>query len=517
MKKAAICFLILAVVLISCDLDRSDHTPTVLPTYLIDNFCTDTEADGSISFSWSYVSGEFDHMHVDISTPDGSYSDHFVIDDTSQTGFTIPSGGYGRIYSYSIRPYAKDGKMGKTYSGTRYVPSDGFTASLPYIEITTKGHEWPDCDYVTHPEGENGEGITNNDYVMMDMALFTADGGLLYSTSGSEASKIKIRGNSSAYGDKKPYKIKLEKKEDLLSYLTGRKGKQFKDKEWLLLKDGTSLNSLIGFAVNECMGIEYTPAYSYVELFINGDYRGIYILVESVKRGNTDGDKQSRCQVDSDGYVIENDAYWWNEDVYFRTSFFQKNITFKYPDEDDVTQEQIKYIKDYLNEFECALLNLENDSYLQYIDGDSFAAWVMVHEYLGCFDAAGSNQFMMKRDSTQETKIEMTTTWDFDWIMNPKEEGQSANINRHGVFYSNMLLKRKSFMALCRKKYSETRDTVLDAIDARIGQLDAAAVNSARKADSVRWGCSFSTVEEQSASVHSWIDKRLKWMDTVYR
>ena len=81
----------------------------------------------------------------------------------------------------------------------------------------------------------------------------------------------------------------------------------------MLRYDG--LNTLVGLKVNELIEMQWTPQYCFVNLMINGDYRGIYILTESVKR-----DIDCRLNVDKTGYIIEYDAYWWNEDVYFESS-----------------------------------------------------------------------------------------------------------------------------------------------------------------------------------------------------
>ena len=121
---------------------------------------------------------------------------------------------------------------------------------------------------------------------------------------GESGMTIKIRGNTSAYDEKKPYKIKLQKKADLL--LRGEDN-IYKDKNWLLIKDET-LNAKMGFKLNELLGFEWTPQYRYVNLVINGNYKGVYMLVEAITRNN-----KCRLCVDDDGYIFEYDAYWWNE------------------------------------------------------------------------------------------------------------------------------------------------------------------------------------------------------------
>lgn len=193
-----------------------------------------------------------------------------------------------------------------------------------------------------------------------------------------------------------------------------------------------------------------------------------------------------------------------------------KAYTFKYPDEEDVTAAQISYIKEYLNAFETALW-LPDRSYLDFIDAESFASWVMVHEYLGCYDAAGSNQFLMKRDDTPATKLEMTTTWDFDGIMFESDYGRSANMNRSGFFYSSWMLKKPSFVEFCKAKYAGSRDGIIQAVCDKIDALDCDAIDSARESDALRWRSGSFTVEQQKQAVESWLTERLEWMDTVYR
>ena len=90
---------------------------------------------------------------------------------------------------------------------------------LPVIIINTVNNEEPTCEFVTSPEGATGESITNatkvpcsitirlHDEILYESGLYKAD------TSGAT---IKIRGNTSTTLRAKPYKLKLEKKADLL-------------------------------------------------------------------------------------------------------------------------------------------------------------------------------------------------------------------------------------------------------------------------------------------------------------
>jgi len=210
---------------------------------------SETLEDGTINFSWEYVSEEFDHLDIVIDAADGSFNDSMTISDKEKKTYSL-SGKEGVVYHYTLSAFSADGKAGKVFSGTRYIQPKGQVSGLPRVVIETAGFEWPDCDYVTHPEGSCGEGITNNDYVYCSVSLQDADGYAINKSknNGSQECRIKIRGNTSAYVSKKPFKLKLNKKEDLVGLITGREGDQYEDKEWLLLASGTSLNNVIGFA-----------------------------------------------------------------------------------------------------------------------------------------------------------------------------------------------------------------------------------------------------------------------------
>ncbi len=158
------------------------------------------------------------------------------------------------------------------------------------------------------------------------------------------------------------------------------------------------------------------------------------------------------------------------------------------------------------------------DGQIAYIKGcmDAFEK-AMVHEYIGCYDAAGSNQYMIKRDSSESTKIEMTTAWDFDGVMNVHDENCSANINRIGFFYTKKLLQRDDFKALCKERYSETRDIIKSFIEEKIDSLDSNAINQARVYDAARWGVGYETVESQKERISNWLTNRLNWMDNQYK
>ena len=321
---------------------------------------------------------------------------------------------------------------------------------LPLVVIETIDSEEPTFETAVAPPGSCGQSIKNATKVPGRMII--ANGGHTTYDSGdyekdSLGITIKVRGNTSAIHPNYSYKSKLQKKADLLF----RGDKCYKDKDWLLL-GVTNLNTLIGFKVNELVGLQWTPGYQYVNLVLNGDYKGIYMLAESVDR-NAD----CRLNVDKNtGYVFELDAYWWNEDLYVESSFGESlNYTFKYPDSDDITEEQLSYFQEHIQKVEASF---EDGTYPNYIDVESFAKWMLAHDILGNMDGAGSNIYLTKYDSTSTSRVMMGTLWDFDGIMCSKKWASAHDYLSYFrlLFNSDNNTFRKAYL----NRWEEIKDSI---------------------------------------------------------
>ena len=107
---------------------------------------------------------------------------------------------------------------------------------LPVVAIETVGGEEPTCEYVNHPEGMAGYGTRNATKVPGRLTITLGEDTLYDSgpyVKDSSGMRVRIRGNTSAWPPKKPYKVKLERSADLL--LRGDE-ESYADKDWLLLR-----------------------------------------------------------------------------------------------------------------------------------------------------------------------------------------------------------------------------------------------------------------------------------------
>lgn len=111
---------------------------------------------------------------------------------------------------------------------------------------------------------------------------------------------IKVRGNSTANptNGKKAYRLKFPKKHkhDLL-------GLGYEKRNWALLAnvfDHSMIRNALSYHLEKEVGLDFCPGYKFVDLVINGNYRGTYQICDHVETGT------NRVDVDEDaGWMVE--------------------------------------------------------------------------------------------------------------------------------------------------------------------------------------------------------------------
>ena len=156
-----------------------------------------------------------------------------------------------------------------------------FQLNVPYA-LSWKGKE----STITFLQSENVPALYldtrsgNMDYIHADkkndesgyLCLYTCRGDVNYT---GKASKIEGRGNSTWTREKKPYNISLSIPGDLLGMGTAQ--------NWVLLAnyyDATNLKNKIVLDYSQNVGLQYTPQGKFVDLYLNGEYAGLYLLCE---------------------------------------------------------------------------------------------------------------------------------------------------------------------------------------------------------------------------------------------
>ncbi len=295
-----------------------------------------------------------------------------------------------------------------------------FTSSnLPIVLIDTDGQTIPDDPKI--PAGmkiiNNGPGIRN---YLTDPPEFEGHIG------------IEVRGSSSQMFPKKSYGLETW---DLQgnSIDTSLMGMP-PESDWILnanYTDKSFLRNVMAYQVWQNMG-HYSTRYQFCELMLNGQYKGIYIFSEKIKRDKDRVDiaKLSPNQNTGDeltgGYIFKVDKQtgsggsgWTSSYAPLvnsngQTIFFQ----YEYPKEEDITAQQKTYIKNYVYSWETALKSSTfadtTSGWRKYAVENTFIDYFFVNEISKNVDGYRLSTFLHKERDSKGGKIRMGPVWDYD-------------------------------------------------------------------------------------------------------
>lgn len=342
---------------------------------------------------------------------------------------------------------------------------------------------------------------------------------------------VRGRGNSTwQYFDKKAYKLKFTVKTDLFGMGAAKK--------WVLLAnalDESMMRNYIAFSLGHILNLEYTSDFQFVNLYLNGEYKGVYLLCEQVQEGETrvNINSSKTGQVDT-GYLLEGINV--NMAVDYKTFTLDSvngqqlgdpgKFTFiiKSPELLECTSEQVSYISDYVKKANEAIFNKDWASIQNYIDVDSFVNMFLLDEILLNQDM-GYSFYMYKK---QSGKLYMGPMWDFDQACGSSSHG---GIGYKGWYagseheWFTTLIEIPQFKELVSKRYQQKKDEIhslLDSIDNIINKhsFDFAMSNYVFNTfgDTNRWRtvyeiASLKTYKEHVVFLKTWLTNRFIWME----
>ncbi len=337
--------------------------------------------------------------------------------------------------------------------------------------------------------------------------------------------KIKGRGNSTWWQGgvwgKKPYQIKFDDKTEVLNIP--------KDKKWVLLAE-LSDKSLIRNKISREMGdisrFDYVPKAEYVELFINDQHAGTYLIGQKVE------ESKNRVNVGDKGYLIEIDQTNRidEDDVYFTTdgwSKFPSNLfNIKEPSL-ELNSSEYNLIKNHIINFEEALFGdnfTDADlGYRAFIDLDSFIDWYLINEICKNQDAATYSSIYFNYIPGE--KIKMGPLWDFD-LAYGNVDYSNATYPEGFHIKSNPWYKRMFedpyFNSLVKDRFLYY-ETNLDMLLNKIDLIEKYLEKSQQKNFEI-WPILgqyvwpnpvyYDTHHEEVEHLKDWIEQRMTWLKT---
>lgn len=387
-----------------------------------------------------------------------------------------------------------------------------FCTHLPLFNIVTD-EPMPE-PYVLDENGEPlmdelGSHITNDEMVAASVEFFTNSDGNNHLTDEPDVCEkglIRIRGKSSRGFDKKGYLLKFVKENGVNGLNVSLDG-MVRDNTWVLhgpILDKTLLRNYLCYNLTAEV-MDYVPEVRFCELFLNGEYEGVYLLTEKI-----DYNKSGRCNITKTDPKLATTAYILRldtgntDEAHLLTTFFdytgrrgmdlRLNEIFEiiYPST-TLTQEQKETIAGEISQMEKSLVSFDSADrkrgYPAYLDVESFADFFVLNEFLMNADAGKLSTYFCKDIGGKITIV----GWDYNNTFN----NYMTDLSDHEDFFItnqwySYLLKDQDFVDRVVRTYWNLRKTILsddylcDYIDDVIAYLGPAV-----ERNNERWGYTF--------------------------
>lgn len=421
--------------------------------------------------------------------------------------------------------------------------------NLPIVLIETNGREIVDEPkiFATLKIIDNGPGNINN----------VADTPNDY----SGFAGIELRGQSSLYVfDKKSYGIELktEINEDTSVSILGMP----KEEDWVLhgpYSDKTLLRNFLSFHIWSQMD-RYGSRTRLCEVVINGDYKGVFVFMEKIKR---DGDRVDISKLNPDenseddltgGYIVKIDKTnpgefikGWNSP--YKPPFHineEQNIFFQieYPKPENITGEQADYIQSYIEAFEHSLANpgFTNiiTGYRAFADVESFIDYAILTELNKNIDGYRLSTFMYKNKDSKGGKLKLGPPWDYNLAYGNADYCDGANIQGWAwdfnkicpadywliPFWWHRILEDPNYVDSFKSRWQNLRsgplatNEILHFIDSVSLVLEEPQQRNFQRwpvLGEYVWPNSFvgATYQDEINYLKTWIQSRMNWMDSA--
>lgn len=356
-----------------------------------------------------------------------------------------------------------------------------------------------------------------------------------------ERAQFRIRGATSRRFDKTSYLVKFQEADMITSLDVSLSGMPA-DSSWALHGPFVDKSLIRNYVCYNLSGeiMDYAPNVRFCELFLNGEYMGLYLLTEKIgynENGRIDVTKSDPdmavtsyiLRVDrgttDPRYSLENFGYvsYVNRPL---MGDMAGRLEIIYPGK-TLTQAQHDYIAMDFSQFEKVLFSYDYDDpdkgWRQYIDAQSFIDFFLINEFALNYDAPGLSTYLYK-DARGKLKM---CVWDFDAAFDYYEYSfvTPETFRIQDLQWFKYLFKDRDFVDRVVKRYQDLRkqyfneEYLFSYIDDTVEYLGPAIDRNFEK-----WGYSFQSTyngknydilkpEERNARSHEEAIRQMK--DTI--
>jgi spore coat protein CotH len=350
---------------------------------------------------------------------------------------------------------------------------------------------------------------------------------------------IELRGSSSQSLPKKPYGLSTRLADNVTNNNVSLLGMP-SENDWVLNAlafDPSMIRDYLSYNLARNMG-NYAPRGRYVEVVVNGDYKGVYILIEKIKIDSNRVNVVKLTTTDNaapnvtGGYIVKADKTTGGDVVaWTMPNYLGNNSNFLHdsPKTVDITTQQNTYIQSVFIDL-AAITNPINTSitngYTSKIDVPSFVDYMIMAELASNVDSYQLSTYFHK---DRNSKLRAGPVWDynltfgndlFQWGFDRSHTNvwQLDNGDNIGAKFWKDLFDEPTFKCYLSKRWNQLTasggvlnyTTISNLIDQYVALLSESQVR-----ENTRWA----TVGTQTANIaamKTWIQDRITWLTTNF-
>jgi hypothetical protein len=401
--------------------------------------------------------------------------------------------------------------------------------------------------------------INTNGQTIVDDPKIIANMGIIWNGPGNRNSlsdpmnnyngriAIEVRGSSSQGFPKKGYGFETRATDlsDIDVSLLGMP----EENDWVLYApytDKTMIRDVLTYTLDASLG-HWSPRCQYVELFLNGNYQGVYVLIEKIKRNKNRVDIAKLTLTDNvgedltGGYIVKIDKTtggggegWYSN---FSNAVGKTYYQYDYPKAKEITSAQKSYIQTYIRMMENALYN-ENfkypGNYHEFLNDSSFIDFMIINELAKNVDGYRLSSYLYKG---KNDLVNCGPIWDFNltygnanyfegWVPTGFQyKAYLGNDYWQNPFWWGKLMKDQAYVTKLKNRWTTLRKKQLS--DQRITFVVDSLTNlisEAKERNYQRWTGVLgqyiwpnyyvgATYDSEISWMKNWISQRLAFLD----
>ena len=325
--------------------------------------------------------------------------------------------------------------------------------------------------------------------------------------------EIRGRGNSTWWWPKKPYKIKVAEDAALVGTTP--------QEEWVLLAnyaDRSALRTTVAFALADQTRLAWTPQRRYVDVTLNGQHVGLYLLTEQVEVND------GRVEIPDNAYLLEmNERYARDDEPGFRS---RRGVSVAFKDPDELTRGQRFQVRGAVRRFEDVLYGQgfadRRTGYRRYVDVGSFIDWYLLEELFGNQDSDFRSSVYISWIPGDGGRFVMGPVWDLDLSAGSRWNGEVGPTGWHtrvGTHWIARMFQDPAFTLQVKQRWDQLRPLV----DQVLAEVPAAA-EALRPTAEVDWQLWHTVGSARPGSRHAdsfsgevdfmrnWLGQRAEWL-----